>query len=153
MKIDILTLLPEIALAPLSDSIIQRARDAGLVEVHGHNLRDWSEDKHKRVDDSPCGGGPGMVMMAEPLERAIREASIARLRPILLTAISSLAGFVPLLVASGFGSGSRVSIGTVVFSGLLASTALSLLVVPVIYRLVKRWELGPRPGREPGAPA
>ena len=78
----------------------------------------------------------------EPLELAIREAAALRLRPILLTAISSLAGFLPLLVASGFGSGSRVSIGTVVFSGLLASTALSLLVVPVIYRLVKRWELG-----------
>ena len=47
MKIDILTLFPEIALQPLSDSIIQRARDAGLVEIHGHNLRDWS-------DNSPC---------------------------------------------------------------------------------------------------
>ena len=78
----------------------------------------------------------------EPLDQAIREAALARLRPILLTAFSSLAGFLPLLVASGFGSGSRVSIGTVVFSGLLAATALSLLVVPVIYRLVKGWELG-----------
>jgi multidrug efflux pump subunit AcrB len=77
----------------------------------------------------------------EPLEQAIREASTARLRPILLTAISSLAGFLPLLFASGFGSGSRVSIGTVVFSGLLASTALSLLVVPVVYQLIKGWEL------------
>ena len=82
----------------------------------------------------------------EPLEQAIREAALARLRPILLTAFSSLAGFLPLLLASGFGSGSRVSIGTVVFSGLLASTALSLLVVPVIYRLVKRWELRRWPG-------
>jgi multidrug efflux pump subunit AcrB len=89
----------------------------------------------------------------EPLEQAIRDASIARLRPILLTAIASLAGFIPLLLASGFGSGSRMSIGVVVFSGQLVSTALSLLVVPVVYRLVKRWELGPRPGREPGAPA
>jgi hydrophobe/amphiphile efflux-1 (HAE1) family protein len=77
----------------------------------------------------------------EPLEQAIRESSTARLRPILLTAISSLAGFLPLLFASGFGSGSRVSIGTVVFSGLLASTALSLLVVPVVYQLIKGWEL------------
>lgn len=77
-----------------------------------------------------------------PLDQAIRGASIARLRPILLTAISSVAGSIPLLVASGFGSGSQVSIGTVVFGGLLASTALSLLVVPVVYRLVKRWELG-----------
>ena len=65
----------------------------------------------------------------------------ARLRPILLTAISSLAGFVPLVLATGFGSGSRVSIGTVVFFGLLVSTSLSLFVVPVIYRVVKGWEL------------
>ncbi|MCP9774921.1 efflux RND transporter permease subunit [Cyanobium sp. WAJ14-Wanaka] len=76
-----------------------------------------------------------------PLELAIRQASIARLRPILLTAFSSLAGFVPLLFASGFGSGSRVSIGTVVFCGLLVSTVLSLFVVPVVYRILKGWEL------------
>ena len=76
------------------------------------------------------------------LDLAIRQASIARLRPILLTAFSSLAGFVPLLFASGFGSGSRVSIGTVVFFGLFVSTVLSLFVVPVIYRIVKGWELG-----------
>jgi multidrug efflux pump subunit AcrB len=76
------------------------------------------------------------------LDTAIRGAAIARLRPILLTAISSLAGFLPLLLARGFGSGSRVSIGTVVFSGLLVATVLSLFVVPVIYRLVKGWELG-----------
>ena len=75
------------------------------------------------------------------LDLAIRQASIARLRPILLTAFSSLAGFLPLLFASGFGSGSRVSIGTVVFFGLLVSTVLSLFVVPVIYRIMKGWEL------------
>ena len=75
------------------------------------------------------------------LELAIRSAAISRLRPILLTAISALAGFVPLLFASGFGSGSRVSIGTVVFCGLLVATVLSLFVVPVIYRIVKGWEL------------
>jgi multidrug efflux pump subunit AcrB len=77
-----------------------------------------------------------------PLAEAIQGAAVARLRPILLTAFSSLAGFVPLLIATGSGSGSRVSIGTVVFFGLLISTALSLFVVPVIYRMVKGWELG-----------
>ena len=76
------------------------------------------------------------------LDTAIRGAATARLRPILLTAVSSLAGFLPLLLASGFGSGSRVSIGTVVFSGLLVATVLSLFVVPVIYRMIKGWELG-----------
>ena len=87
------------------------------------------------------------------LDTAIQGAAKARLRPILLTAFSSLAGFLPLLLASGFGSGSRVSIGTVVFSGLLVATLLSLFVVPVVYRLIKGWERGrPRP-REAGMSA
>ena len=85
MKIDILTLFPEIALSPLSDSIIQRARDAGLVEIRGHNLRDWSQDKHRRVDDSPCGGGPGMVLQPEPLNAAITELKQENTRVILMT--------------------------------------------------------------------
>jgi multidrug efflux pump subunit AcrB len=76
------------------------------------------------------------------LDTAIRGAAVARLRPILLTALASLAGGVPLLFASGFGSGGRVSIGTVVFFGLLVSTCLGLFVVPVMYRIVKGWELG-----------
>jgi multidrug efflux pump subunit AcrB len=81
-----------------------------------------------------------------PLDTAIREASISRLRPILLTAISSLAGFLPLLLASGASASSRISIGTVVFSGLLVATVLSLFVVPGVYRLIKGWELA-RPQR------
>jgi len=85
MTIDILTLFPEIALSPLSDSIIQRARDAGLVEIHGHNLRDWSQDKHRRVDDSPCGGGPGMVLQPGPLHAAITELKGEGTRVILMT--------------------------------------------------------------------
>ncbi|SBO42761.1 efflux RND transporter permease subunit [Cyanobium sp. NIES-981] len=80
-----------------------------------------------------------------PLEQAIHGAAVARLRPILLTAISSLAGFLPLLFASGAGAASRTSIGTVVFAGLLVATVLSLFVVPVIYRIVKGWELRRRP--------
>ena len=71
MRIDIVTLFPEVALAPLSDSIIQRARAAGIVEVVGHQLRDWSEDKHRRVDDTPCGGGQGMLLKPEPLFAAV----------------------------------------------------------------------------------
>ena len=85
MKIDILTLFPEIALAPLSDSIIRRAQDAGIVEVCGHNLRDWSEDKHRRVDDSPCGGGPGMVLQPGPLHAAITALKRENTRVILMT--------------------------------------------------------------------
>ena len=75
------------------------------------------------------------------LETATREAARARLRPILLTAIASLAGVVPLLAATDFGSGGRMSIGTVVFYGQLVATVLSLFVVPVLYRIVKGWEL------------
>ncbi len=82
--------------------------------------------------------------MAEGLEldTAIRGAAIARLRPILLTALAALAGGIPLLFANGFGSGGRVSIGTVVFFGLLVSTFLGLFVVPVMYRIIKGWGAG-----------
>ena len=85
MRIDIVTLFPEVALAPLSDSIIQRARAAGIVEVIGHQLRDWSEDKHRRVDDSPCGGGPGMLLKPEPLFAAVEALRGPQSRVILMT--------------------------------------------------------------------
>ena len=73
------------------------------------------------------------------LREAILGAAVNRMRPILLTAVTSLAGFLPLLLAEGSGSASRISIGTVVFSGLLVSSWLSLFVVPTVYLLLKRW--------------
>jgi len=85
MRIDIVTLFPEVALAPLSDSIIQRARAAGIVEVTGHQLRDWSEDKHRRVDDAPCGGGQGMVLKPEPLFAAVEALRGPQTQVILMT--------------------------------------------------------------------
>jgi tRNA (guanine37-N1)-methyltransferase len=85
MRIDIVTLFPEVALAPLSDSIIQRARAAGLVEVAAHQLRDWSEDKHRRVDDSLCGGGQGMLLKPEPLFAAVEALRRPDTRVILMT--------------------------------------------------------------------
>ncbi len=85
MRIDIVTLFPEVALAPLSDSIIQRARAAGLVEVAGHQLRDWSEDKHRRVDDTPCGGGQGMLLKPEPIFAAVEALRRPETRVILMT--------------------------------------------------------------------
>ena len=86
------------------------------------------------------------------LDSAIHGAAVARLRPILLTVFSSLAGVVPLLMASGAGAASRISIGTVVFSGQLVSSLLTLFVVPAVYRVVKGWELRhARPGNPPGA--
>lgn len=71
MQIDILTLFPEMFTGFLETSIIKRARDNGLVNIKVHNFRDYSTDKHKRVDDYPYGGGAGMVLMCEPIFRAI----------------------------------------------------------------------------------
>jgi tRNA (guanine37-N1)-methyltransferase len=85
MRIDIVTLFPEVALAPLSDSVIQRARTAGVAEVAGHQLRDWSLDKHRRVDDSPCGGGQGMLLKPEPLFAAVEALRGESTRVILMT--------------------------------------------------------------------
>ncbi len=85
MRIDIVTLFPEVALAPLSDSIIQRARAAGIVEVVGHQLRDWSEDKHRRVDDTLCGGGQGMLLKPEPLFAAVEALKEPETKVILMT--------------------------------------------------------------------
>ncbi len=71
MRIDVLTLFPGIFAGPLDESIMRRAREAGLVEVALHDLRDWTTDKHRTVDDYSFGGGPGMVMKPEPLFAAV----------------------------------------------------------------------------------
>ena len=70
MKIDVLTLFPEM-FSPLSQSIIGRARQKGIIEINIHNIRDFSKDKHKKCDDAPFGGGAGMVMTPQPLYDAI----------------------------------------------------------------------------------
>jgi tRNA (guanine37-N1)-methyltransferase len=71
MRIDILTIFPEMFQGPFEFSIIKRAIDTGLVEIYIHNIRDFTADKHKKVDDYPFSGGGGMVMLLEPIERAI----------------------------------------------------------------------------------
>ena len=71
MRIDIITVLPEILESPLNYSIIKRAQEKGLAEIHIHNLRDYSEDKHRRVDDYSFAKGAGMVMAIQPIEKAI----------------------------------------------------------------------------------
>jgi len=73
MKIDILTLFPEICRAPLSESMMKRAQENGIVDLRIHNLRDWTTDKHHVVDDAPFGGGQGMVMKPEPVFAAVEE--------------------------------------------------------------------------------
>ena len=67
MRFDIMTLFPDLVSGVLSESIIGRAQKARLLSVHAHNIRDWSEDKNRRVDDTPYGGGMGMLMAAPPV--------------------------------------------------------------------------------------
>ncbi|MBE6686978.1 MAG: tRNA (guanosine(37)-N1)-methyltransferase TrmD [Ruminococcaceae bacterium] len=67
MRFDIMTLFPELVNNVLSESIIGRARQAGIIEINAHNIRDYSKDKHRRVDDTPYGGGMGMLMAAPPV--------------------------------------------------------------------------------------
>lgn len=71
MRIDILTVLPEMLESPLGCSIIKRACDRGYADIHIHNLRDYSTNRHRKVDDYPFGGEAGMVMQIEPIDRAI----------------------------------------------------------------------------------
>ena len=73
MKIDILKIFPEMFDGFLSTSIIKRAIEAGKVDIKVHNFRDYSMDKHKKVDDYPYGGGAGMVLMCEPIFRAVED--------------------------------------------------------------------------------
>lgn len=71
MRIDILTVLPEMFDSPLNCSILKRAQNKGLVQLHVHNLRDYTTNKHRKVDDYPFGGEAGMVMQVEPIDRCI----------------------------------------------------------------------------------
>jgi len=86
MRIDIVTLFPEICRGPLSESIMKRAQENRIVELHIHNLRDWTTDKHHVVDDSPFGGGQGMVMKPEPIYAAVEDlkSQIANRKPLIL---------------------------------------------------------------------
>ncbi len=78
MRIDIISVLPELMESPFQTSILKRAMDKGLVEVHFHHLRDWAINKHRQIDDEPYGGGAGMVMMVEPLDKCISELKSQR---------------------------------------------------------------------------
>jgi tRNA (guanine37-N1)-methyltransferase len=79
MRIDIITVLPELLESPLQHSIMKRAQEKGLLEVHVHNLRKWAINEYGQVDDYQYGGGAGMVMMCEPLAKAIEELSGQRI--------------------------------------------------------------------------
>lgn len=78
MRIDIISVLPELMESPFKTSILKRAVDKRVAEVYFHQLRDWSVGKHRQVDDEPYGGGAGMVMMVEPLDKCISELKSQR---------------------------------------------------------------------------
>lgn len=77
MRIDILTVLPEMLEGTINCSILKRAQDKGLAEIHLHNLRDYTTNKWRRVDDYPFGGEAGMVMQIEPIDRAISALKVS----------------------------------------------------------------------------
>ena len=73
MQIDIITAFPSMISSPLEESIIKRARSKKVVRIHIHNLRDWAKDKHKTIDDTPYGGGAGMILKVEPLYSCLKD--------------------------------------------------------------------------------
>jgi len=85
MKIDIVSLFPEMFEGPFNQSILRRAQDKLLIEINIHNLRKWAKDKRGTVDDKPYGGGIGMVMMVEPIVKAIEEIKSCEAKIILLS--------------------------------------------------------------------
>jgi tRNA (guanine37-N1)-methyltransferase len=85
MKVDVLTLFPGMFSGPLDESIIKRARAAGLLDFTIHNLRDYAHDRHRTVDDRPFGGGPGMLLKPEPIFEAVEAIAREKTRVILLS--------------------------------------------------------------------
>jgi tRNA (guanine37-N1)-methyltransferase len=85
VKIDVLTLFPAMFAGPLDESIIMRARKSGLLDLKIHQLRDWTHDRHKTVDDRPFGGGPGMLLKPEPIFEAVESLKREGTKVILLS--------------------------------------------------------------------
>lgn len=84
LKLDIITIFPEIFFGPFDASIVKRARDKGLVDINVINLRDFTSDKHRSVDDRPYGGGPGMVMTPEPIFKAVESVKTPKSKVLLM---------------------------------------------------------------------
>ncbi len=85
MKVDVLTLFPAMFAGPLDESIIRRAREGGRLELAVHDLRGWTHDRHRTVDDEPYGGGPGMLLKPEPVFEAVEDLADEETRVILMT--------------------------------------------------------------------
>jgi tRNA (guanine37-N1)-methyltransferase len=156
MRFDVLTLFPEIFSGYLGESLLRRAIDQGLIEVHLHNIRDWSADKHNKVDDRPFGGGPGMVLRVEPVVlcvEAVRAMAPEEGRLVMLTpqgrrldqaAVEELAGRRRLLLLCGRYEGfderirlilqpDEFSIGDYVLNG---GEVAAMVVIDAVIRLV-----------------
>ncbi|GJQ21319.1 MAG: tRNA (guanine-N(1)-)-methyltransferase [Bacteroidia bacterium] len=79
MRIDIVSAVPELLKSPLQESIVRRAQEKGLAEIHVHNLRDYAHDKHKTIDDTPYGGGSGMILKPEPIFECVEALKAQRM--------------------------------------------------------------------------
>ena len=77
IRFDVLSIFPEMLISPLSFSLLKKAQDKGLLSINLHDIRNWAEDKHKMTDDAPYGGGCGMVMKVEPVEKALAAVKIS----------------------------------------------------------------------------
>ncbi len=158
MRIDVLTIFPQLFDAFFQASIVGSAREAGLVELAAHDLRDWTEDRQRSVDDSPYGGGPGMVMKPEPLVKAIEalagpKGARERGRVVLMSpqghrldqpGLAALAGHEQLLLVCGRYEGvdqrvielavdAELSVGDYVLSG---GEVPSMVVIEGLVRLL-----------------
>jgi len=95
MRFDIITIFPRILDSYIGESLLKKAREKGILFIHTHNLRDYTDDKHRKVDDSPYGGGPGMVLQVEPIAKAVEsiknQASDVRKRRVILFSLRGAA--------------------------------------------------------------
>lgn len=153
MKIDVLTLFPAMFAGPLDESIVKRARQAGLLDLKIHNLRDFAHDRHRTVDDRPFGGGPGMLLKPEPLFEAVEALTREHTRVVLLSpsgrpfsqaVAREMAGWNDLLLVSGHYEGfdervreeladDELSIGDYVLTN---GTLAAMVVIDAVTRLL-----------------
>lgn len=153
MKIDVLTLFPAMFAGPLDESIVNRARQAGLLDLKIHNLRDFAHDRHRTVDDRPFGGGPGMLLKPEPLFEAVEALTREHTRVVLLSpsgrpfsqaVAREMAGWNDLLLVSGHYEGfdervreeladDELSIGDYVLTN---GTLAAMVVIDAVTRLL-----------------
>lgn len=154
MLIDVLTIFPEMFRGPLDESILRRAQEKGLVKIKIHNLRNWAKDKHKTVDNKPFGGGPGMVMRVDVIDRALNDLKRKiKSRVILLTpqgekfnqkAAQRLTSFKQIILICGHYEGldervrkylvdEEISIGDYVLTG---GELAAMVVIDAVGRLI-----------------